>query len=72
MQAFTGQATKFEQAKSVALEIKEEAPHPKVDAGKETTKINIRLHTGKTINVELNTDATVSVLYDYVAKYTVR
>ena len=43
-------------------------PPPSVDAGKEVTKINIRLHTGKTVHMEVNVDSKVQVVYDYIAK----
>jgi hypothetical protein len=45
-----------------------EIPPPKIDKKKEVTKVNIRLHTGKTINLELNTDMKLKVIYDYVSK----
>jgi len=45
-----------------------EIPPPKIDRNKEITKVNIRLHTGKTINLELNTDMKVRVIFDYVSK----
>lgn len=67
-QPFGGQAVSVDTTKSVGLGIKEVAP-PKVEEGKDKTKVNIRLHTGKMINFEVNSSAPVSVIYDYIAKY---
>jgi len=64
---FAGSATKMGDAKSVGLGMKE-LPPPKVDPKKELTKVNIRLHNGKTINLEVNVDMKVQEIYDYVGK----
>eukprot|EP00831_Metopus_contortus_P083877 TRINITY_DN938_c0_g1_i5.p1 TRINITY_DN938_c0_g1~~TRINITY_DN938_c0_g1_i5.p1 ORF type:complete len:259 (-),score=47.39 TRINITY_DN938_c0_g1_i5:23-799(-) len=64
---FGGSATRIEDSKSVGLGIKDAAP-PKIDSSKETTKLNLRLHTGKTVNIEVNTDSKVSEIYAFVSK----
>lgn len=49
------------------MEVKD-LPPPSVDKSKEVTKINVRLHTGKTIQMEVNIDSKVQVVYDYIAR----
>ena len=51
----------------MALAVKD-VPPPKVDQTKEIGKVNVRLHNGKTINMEVNVDMKVQVIYDYVSK----
>jgi len=41
------------------------AEPPKVDKSKPVTKVQLRLHTGKTVEVELNYDTRVSELSTY-------
>eukprot|EP00826_Nyctotherus_ovalis_P056120 TRINITY_DN751_c0_g2_i2.p1 TRINITY_DN751_c0_g2~~TRINITY_DN751_c0_g2_i2.p1 ORF type:complete len:157 (+),score=53.86 TRINITY_DN751_c0_g2_i2:370-840(+) len=67
VQAFAGKGVALSSVKSITMEVNE-IPPPKVDKKKEVTKVNVRLHTGKTINIEVNVDMKVRVIYDYVAK----
>lgn len=67
MQAFSGKGTALGSIKSITMEVHEILP-PKIDKKKEITRVNIRLHTGKTLNIEVNTDMKVKIIYDYVAK----
>ena len=65
-QPFGGHGTSMGGVQSQPMEVKD-LPPPSVDKGKEITRINIRLHTGKTVHMEVNVDAKVQVVYDYVA-----
>eukprot|EP00826_Nyctotherus_ovalis_P044176 TRINITY_DN4757_c0_g1_i3.p1 TRINITY_DN4757_c0_g1~~TRINITY_DN4757_c0_g1_i3.p1 ORF type:complete len:172 (+),score=30.92 TRINITY_DN4757_c0_g1_i3:362-877(+) len=66
-QSFTGQGKTLGGVLSQAMETKD-LPPPAVDKGKEVTRVNVRLHTGKAVQVEINVDTKVQVLYDYIAR----
>jgi len=67
-QSFTGQGKVLEDVQSQTMEVKD-LPPPTVDKAKEVTKVNIRLHTGKSVQMEVNMDSKVQIIYDYVARY---
>jgi len=67
-QSFTGQGKALGGVQSETMEVKD-LPPPTVDKAKEVTKVNIRLHTGKNIQMEVNVDSKVQIIYDYVARY---
>lgn len=66
-QSFTGQGKTLGGVQSQAMETKD-LPPPAVDKEREVTRVNVRLHTGKAVQVEINVDTKVQVLYDYIAR----
>lgn len=66
-QSFTGEGKTLGAVQSTTMEVKD-LPAPEADKTKEVTRINIRLHTGKTVQMEVNIDAKVKVVYDYVQR----
>jgi len=67
--AYSGQGTSLGGAPTstgVPTEHNVKAEPPKVDKSKPTTRIQIRLHDGKTQEIEVNLNTKVSEIFDYV------
>jgi len=54
-----------QQAKAQALEVNLNAGEIKVDKNKPVTQIQLRLHNGKTVTVDINKDDRVQSLFNY-------
>mmetsp|Transcript_14607 Transcript_14607/g.16786 ORF Transcript_14607/g.16786 Transcript_14607/m.16786 type:complete len:248 (+) Transcript_14607:22-765(+) len=65
---FSGSGTALSKttAKAISGSNPELADKPKIDPSKPTTTVRIKFHDGKTVNLEVNMDTKVFVLFDYV------